>query len=326
MTNAKKNLPYPLRVITHIARLPKYISYFEQRDSTLSEQIDVLSRAKDQLASDNEKLQSDVAYAKTKSSSIDKIDNKLLDLQQKMFSAPAHDAHPQKRQEVVNATVSDNHDYDNFYKKFEDKFRGTEAQIKERVSGHLPLFESLPNSLKQKVIVDIGCGRGEFLSVLKENGFRSVGIDMNQEMVERAIKLKHKAIQTDAQSYLKQQKTGSLAAVTGFHIVEHIPFEALMSIFAECYRTVARGGFVLFETPNPRSLFVGANTFYLDPSHQRPVPSELLSFMLEYSGFDTEVVPLHRLRAEAKIDDDNLRETFETVFGFADYAVIGRKI
>ena len=98
-----------------------------------------------------------------------------------------------------------------------------------------------------------------------------------------------------------------------------------MDIFTECYRTLARGGFVLFETPNPRSLNVGANTFYTDPSHIRPVPSELLSFMLEYIGFKVKVVPLHRSVPELNSDSYGLNQVHETVFGYSDYAVVGKK-
>lgn len=163
------------------------------------------------------------------------------------------------------------------------------------------------------------------MSVLTEHGFTAIGVDMNVEMVERAKSLGFKAYADDAESYLSKQNTNSLAGITGFHIVEHIPFESLMRIFTECYRTISREGIVLFETPNSRSLSVGANTFYLDPSHQRPIPPDLLAFMLEYVGFSTEIVPLHRIKPEITSGSETLKELHETVFGFADYAVVGRK-
>lgn len=322
-TRSKAKFMYPLRVLSHLARLPKYVTFFEGKNQVAESRLADLDVQVATLIAENAAFRESQREAMHKFSTIDTLDNKISDVMYKLSSATKIEAkkHVEK---VVNATVSDNHAFDNFYKKFEDRFRGGEAVIKDRVAEHLPLFESLPAALKKKEIVDIGCGRGEFIAVLKEAGFKSMGVDMNGEMVERAKKLGLRAFEGDAQSYLGKQKTSSLAAITGFHIVEHIPFEALMEIFGECYRTVSRGGFVLFETPNPRSLMVGANTFYLDPSHQRPVPSELLAFMLEYAGFMTEIIPLHRLENELP-KDDPLHDVHEAVFGYGDYAVVGRK-
>lgn len=315
---------YPLRILSHLARLPKYISFFESKNQLTESRLADIDVVVAKLVAENAALRESQREATHKFSTIDVLDNKVADLAYKFSSSTKSNKPSSSDQKVVNSTVSDNHAFDNFYKKFEDRFRGGEDVIISRVAEHLPLFENLPANLKKKEIVDIGCGRGEFISVLKEAGFKAMGVDMNGEMVERAKKLGLRAYEGDAQSYLGKQKTSSLAAITGFHIVEHIPFEALMEIFSECYRTVSRGGFVLFETPNPRSVMVGANTFYLDPSHQRPVPSELLAFMLEYAGFMTEVIPLHRLEEELP-KDDPLHDVHEAIFGYGDYAVVGRK-
>lgn len=320
---SKTRLLYPLRVISHLARLPRYVSFFEGKNQVTESKLADLDILVAKLTAENAALRESQREATHKFSTIDTLDNKVSDLMYKLSTKTKVDKKSQP-EKIVNATVSDNHAFDNFYKKFEDRFRGGETVIKERVTEHLPLFNNLPAELKKKEIVDIGCGRGEFISVLTEAGFKATGVDMNGEMVERAKKLGLQAVEGDAQSYLGKQKTSSLAAITGFHIVEHIPFEALMDIFSECYRTIGRGGFVLFETPNPRALMVGANTFYLDPSHQRPVPSELLSFMLEYAGFQTEVLPLHRLEEELP-EGDPLHDVHEAIFGYGDYAVIGRK-
>ncbi|MEO5498910.1 MAG: class I SAM-dependent methyltransferase [Candidatus Saccharimonadales bacterium] len=323
-TRERSLYAYPLRIATHIARLPKYIDFFEGKNQVTESKLSDLSILVAQLTAENIALRKSQSNAAHRFSTIETLDNKVSDLMYKLSSSQKIEKNVQSSK-VVNATVSDNHAFDNFYKKFEDKFRGNEETIKERVSEHLPFFKKLSTDLRKLEVVDIGCGRGEFISMLTEAGFSAVGVDMNGEMVERAKKLGLRAEESDAQSFLGNRKNSSLAAITGFHIVEHIPFEALMEIFSECYRTVSRGGFVLFETPNPRSLMVGANTFYLDPSHQRPVPSELLSFMLDYAGFQTEVVPLHRLEDELA-SKGPLHDVYESIFGFGDYAVIGRKI
>lgn len=309
-----------------MARLPRYVSYFEEGIKTHQEHITQLQTAVTDLTKQNTELQATIAALSSKLSMIEKLDNKLIDIQHKLTSVRSTAATTPTPEVTVNNTVADNHEFDNFYKKFEDTFRGDEALIKSLLSEHLPLFNALSPKVRKKPILDIGCGRGELLSLLKENGYAGIGVDMNQEMVERATSLGFTAVYSDAATYLHSQKKEAFAAITGFHIVEHIPFEILIRIFSECYRALDRNGFVLFETPNPRSLSVGANTFYIDPSHIRPVPSELLSFMLEYVGFTTEVVPLHEINPlKSPTGPQQNKELHSAVFGFADYAVIGRK-
>ena len=223
---------------------------------------------------------------------------------------------------IVNNTVADNHTLDDFYKRFEDKFRGSENLILERLRDYDDLFTTIKNP--KLPIVDIGCGRGEFLGYAASHGLKAVGVDMNGAMVARAKELGYTAIENDAMSYLASQKTSSLAAIVGFHIVEHIPFESLMSIFQECYRTINPGGFVLFETPNPENLIVGACNFYYDPSHIRPLPPRLLAFMLETIGFKIEIKYLHE-SDQLNLYPERDREVFRYFYGPMDYAVIAQK-
>lgn len=316
-------LRYSMKIFTHVIRLPRYIRHFENLSKTTESRIADLEIHLQRVSSSQNNIDERSEAALKKFQSVDTLDDRIADIEHQLSS---HTPISSSELKTVNATVSDNHAYDNFYKKFEDKFRGTEASIKERVGEHLPRFDALSPKLKKKPVIDIGCGRGEFISVMTEAGYKAIGVDMNEKMVERAINMGLEAVCNDAKSYLGQYKTGDVAAVTGFHIVEHIPFEALMEIFRECYRVLDRGGFVLFETPNPKSLFVGANTFYLDPSHQRPVPSELLSFMLEYVGFGTEIVPLHPIPLQEKSTNKVVTSLQQAIYGEADYAVIGTKL
>ena len=321
MTTTKRPRPYALRVISYVIKLPSHFTDFEQKTS--KNQSDINTLKKETIDKIEDVTSSIDRFQKLVNRVDDRISNMnhLLSIsKQKDSSIPST-----IKGRVVNKTVSDNHDYDMFYKKFEDKFRGSETLIKERLSEHLHLFKNLSAHLGNGPIVDIGCGRGEFLSVMSDNNFKAIGVDMNEDMVNSAKNLGFNAIQNDALSYLSAQKQNSLSAITGFHIVEHIPFEPLMNIFAECYRTIKKGGFVLFETPNPRSLTVGANTFYLDPSHLHPVPPELLAFMLEYTGFSPEIIPLHRQQPELTTDNSALHDVHEAIFSYADYAVVGRK-
>lgn len=316
-----KKKPYILRVASHTLRLPDYVSFFETRDRQTSEELLALQR-------EVIELKTTVAALNANVTKLVNIDDRIVDLSHQVSTLSRNiteNPGSPSSKKVVNATVADDHTYDMFYKKFEDKFRGSEDEIRQRIAEHLPLFKALPKDIQKKPIVDIGCGRGEMLRVMKDAGFNAIGVDMNETMVERAKEAGYHAVNDDAYSYLATLKTGSLAAITGFHIVEHIPFESLMKIFSECYRTVGVGGFVLFETPNPESLSVGAHTFYLDPSHQRPVPPQLLSFMLEYVGFSSEIVRLHKSKEAPRNSSKLSVELFDAINGNPDYAVVARK-
>lgn len=321
MLAKKSKLLYPLRVIAQLYRLPRYTEFFEARDAQLSRDVTDLHAKVNTLLSDLSNTQKNLADNLT---ALESIDARIVNLQYRFekLKEPAGSGSPIVR---VNDTVSDNHDFDYFYKLFEDRFRGTEDIIKTRVAEHLPHFKALPGKLQKLPIIDIGCGRGEFLSVLKDSKLHGIGVDMNSSMVERTKALGLEAVENDAYTYLLDKKTDSFAAIAGFHIVEHIPFEILMKIFEQCYRTIAPGGFALFETPNPQALSVGANTFYLDPSHQRPIPPQLLAFMLESVGFKPEIVTLHRVKPAVKHKDPVVDDLYESLYGAADYAVIARK-
>jgi O-antigen chain-terminating methyltransferase len=222
--------------------------------------------------------------------------------------------------------IADEHLLDQFYVQFEHWFRGTEEEITKRQSVYLPYFLDSPLDSKKYPVIDIGCGNGEFVGVLEENGIKAIGLDLNKAMVDNVNKKGLTGIQGDALSYLSGLKPNSVKAITGFHIVEHIPFLDLVKIFTECYRVLAPGGFVLFETPNPENVIVGTCNFYNDPSHLHPLPPSFLEFTIKTRGFPkTEIKRLHPLKKTIKSDDPLVQEMADRFFGPQDYAVIAHK-
>lgn len=166
--------------------------------------------------------------------------------------------------------------------------------IKARQSVYLPVVEALLQRVPKK-IVDIGCGRAEWLELLAGRGLTAVGLDLNDEFVARGQQAGLSVIKGDATDYLGQQPDQSYALVSAFHVVEHLGFEKLLTFMKEAHRVLDDGGAMLLETPNPANLVVGACNFYLDPTHERPIPSILLSFAAEFSGFEhVVVVPVNR--------------------------------
>ena len=221
---------------------------------------------------------------------------------------------------------ADNHDLDVFYSNFEDKFRGSESFIVNRLHEYLPYFNKLKKDLKILPILDIGSGRGEMLQVLKKANFKAIGLDINYDMVKRSQKKGLTAIQGDAITHLQNTKSQSYSAITGFHIVEHIPFEQLITLFKQAHRSLAEDGFVLFETPNPENIIVATADFYMDPSHLKPIPPDLLAYALESCGFrDVKILRLHPVDTKEEQTNGVPEEIAGRFYGPRDYAVLGYK-
>ncbi|WP_053063936.1 class I SAM-dependent methyltransferase [Caballeronia mineralivorans] len=183
---------------------------------------------------------------------------------------------------------------DDFYRALEDRFRGSRELIKFRQSVYLPLVEALANRVQKKVL-DVGCGRAEWLELLGERGVPAQGLDLNEDFVADGKRAGLNVFSADAMQYLGEQPDQSYGLISAFHVVEHLGFENLLQFLREAYRVVDDGGAILLETPNPANLLVGACNFYLDPTHEHPIPSSLLSFAAEFSGFEQVViVPVNR--------------------------------
>jgi len=169
------------------------------------------------------------------------------------------------------------------YEEFENSFRGTEEEITERLKAYLELLPEFNN--EKEFAVDLGCGRGEWLKLMTEYGYSTSGIDTNINMVNRCNGEGLVAIKSDALAYMQNQPDQSLSLISGFHIIEHVPFNYLLNMFNECFRALKNDGIIIFETPNLKNILVGSGDFYLDPTHRRPLHPLTLQFFLKQAGF-----------------------------------------
>jgi len=212
------------------------------------------------------------------------------------------------------------------YVSFEDQFRGTREDIKKRQSVYLPYLEEVGLGDENSPILDVGCGKGEWLELLKEKGFKARGVDVNALLVQECSAKALDAVRGDAVDFLRNLKSGSMGVITGFHIVEHLPVRKMVSFFDEALRVLKPGGIVIFETPNPENVLVGSCTFYNDPTHKNPIPPDTLMFLLEYRGFiSSEIVRLNPLNFVEYDKDDPLKDLIYRFNMSQDYAVITRK-
>ncbi|MER3429417.1 MAG: hypothetical protein C4334_15290 [Pyrinomonas sp.] len=210
------------------------------------------------------------------------------------------------------------------YLHLEDRFRGTREEVKRRLSVYLPLVRKKSRGL----FIDIGCGRGEWLELLKGEGINAIGVDINQAMLSLCRELGLSVIEKDAVEYLRCLDDDCAEMITCFHVIEHLSFAQLVNLLDETLRVLCPGGEVIFETPNPENLLVGSSYFYFDPTHRNPIPSETMVFLLESRGFHhIELLKLHPWD-EAKFQDDSdmASRLNDLLYGPMDYAVIGRKV
>lgn len=240
-------------------------------------------------------------------------------------AAPATVSAPAMRPEAA-APTSDA--LDAYYVAFEDCFRGSPDEIKERLAVYLEHLRVAGVAAMGKPVLDLGCGRGEWLELLGEASLPAYGIDLNTVNVARCREAGLDVRGEDAVGHLRSLPNGSLAAVTAFHLIEHLPFELLVELVEEAHRVLAPGGLLIAETPNPENVLVGSLTFYNDPTHRHPIPPGVARFLLQNRGFmGTEVLRLHpRPDSDRVPAGSELAVRFNELFyGAQDYAVIGRR-
>ncbi len=217
---------------------------------------------------------------------------------------------------------------DAFYLSFEDRYRGTRGAIKERQRVYLPHVERSAKATGHDAVIDIGCGRGEWIELLGESGLAARGFDLNRIAVEECKERGLNAEIGDALAVLAALPENHLAAVTSFHVIEHVPFETLVKMVELSFRVLKPGGVLILETPNPANLVVAAERFYFDPTHRNPLPSELVSYLAMSRGFEpVEVLPLHPVDwpHRQNYDDAMLAYLQDKLFGPQDYGIIAWK-
>lgn len=216
------------------------------------------------------------------------------------------------------------HLLDSLYFSLEDVLRGTPEQIKEEVRVYLPVLQKAGISSD---ILDVGCGRGEWLQVLREEGFQARGIDTNRILVQQCKELSLDVEEREALEFLESLPDGSLNAVTAFHFAEHLPLETLVKFLDETGRALRPGGLIILETPNPENLLVGSCNFYLDPTHKNPIPIPTMKLLLEARGFRCEdVLKLHAVSStKIEVKDQLTSHLNHFLYGPMNYAVIARK-
>jgi len=221
------------------------------------------------------------------------------------------------------------------YVGFEDRFRGSTDDIRQRVSEYLPFFAGARD------VLDIGCGRGEFLSLLRGQGITARGIDINPAMVDVCRQQGLDVADADALAYLRAQPDGSLGGLFAAQVVEHLEPRYLTSLLDAAFDKLRPGSPIILETINPACWFAFFESYIRDITHVRPIHPDTLSYLLIATGFQhvdvryrapyPEHDKLQRLAPHASLGDavDTLNANADRInrllFTWLDYAAIGRR-
>lgn len=228
---------------------------------------------------------------------------------------------------------------DKSYLLFEERYRGSRDEVREKQRIYVDYFKGTEK------VLDLGCGRGEFLELLKEEGIDSYGIDTNEIMVSLCNERGLKVMKGDGIDHLRSLEDDSLGGIFAAQVVEHLEAGKLIDMVGLSYKKLRTGATFVAETINPLCLTTFSGPFYLDLTHIKPIHPKALVFLMEMAGFRDVEIKLtspypeemklqqvdffHNLRrfedAFLNIVNNNINRLNELLYGHQEYAVIGKK-
>jgi O-antigen chain-terminating methyltransferase len=261
-----------------------------------------------------------------------------LDIENKAWLARILGNKIEERNKNKKIETSDSSALDINYFRFEEQFRGSREDIKQRQSNFIHYFTGCFN------VLDIGCGRGEFLELAKELDIGAKGIDIDDTMVDYCLSKGLNVEKNEAISYLEKLEDKSLDGIFIDQVVEHLEPNYLINLLHLCFKKLKYGYYIFVETVNPLSLVSFAN-FYIDMTHKKPVHPETLKFLLTSVGFrDLNIRYFSPVSEEARLQkaainnsmeewaknylevyNHNIEKLNNILYGAQDYAVIGKK-
>jgi O-antigen chain-terminating methyltransferase len=243
----------------------------------------------------------------------EKLDRLLAALEEKKLPQP----------EEVRALLVPLEDWR--YTAFENRFRGRDDEVKKQLRDYVPYFP------KGGMVLDLGCGRGEFLELLGEGGIEAAGVDSNAQMVDICLDKGLRCEKGDLLESLADRPDGALGGIFSSQVIEHLPPAYLKKLIEMCRRKLAPGGTLVLE------VFALVQVYYLDLSHRNPIHPQALKFMLEAAGFeDVEIKysspleseklqPLPGADERTAVLNRNIDSLNELLFGPVNYAAVARR-
>jgi 2-polyprenyl-3-methyl-5-hydroxy-6-metoxy-1,4-benzoquinol methylase/glycosyltransferase involved in cell wall biosynthesis len=309
----------------------------QQQGEALGEQQAQLKQQAEALAQQQAHLRHDVLGRQAEA--LDSMRGRVSSVERRLrrMLSPVTGGHEEANpaQVETKTVIRQALDGDFDYFGLEERFRGSEEEIKARQRMYIDYFQG------QEEVLDIGCGRGEFLELLRDHGIKARGADIDTDMVLLCREKGLDVVKEDAFSCLEKLPDESLGGIFAAQVIEHFPSDQIIRLVRRCYQKIRPGGVVVLETPNPQCLSIFARSFYMDFSHVWPCHPEAMRYLLESVGFaEIRVVfssPVNSSLgippvADARVfgeETDRFNRTAaalnELLLGPQDYAIIGRR-
>lgn len=331
-------------IVYHLLRdLCQEVGVLSQEASDLSRRTGLLDQRMTELSLGARQLVQDVEHGKAV---LDEVAERLEELDLRLIStrnlvSARNSAGQVQRAEAegspsaAGSASSEGCDY----LDFNARFTALGSVVRKTYRQYLPLFEGRGS------VLDAGCGQGHFLELLQELDVDGYGVDIDEEMVELCRLKGLRAQVGDVVAHLSDLPDESLGGIFSGHLIEHLDPPALRRFLTLAHRALCPGGILVCETPNTRSLFVLANTFYRDPTHKQPVHPETYQFMAQAEGFvdvelryslsapdDRAIKPISApegsdpsMQVMVRKLNQRLQRIDETVFGYQNVALVARK-
>ncbi len=319
-------------VINHLTlELVKHSEHADAREARMNGRITAIGAADDELRDSVAAVQTATAVLKR-------------ELERSLQARPAGPAGPDRPDRPDRPDGPDRPDrpvsLESYkYVGFEDRFRGSQEDIRSRLVDYVPLFKGRSD------VLDVGCGRGELLDLFKESGVGARGLDLNSEMVEACTARGLDAVEGDLVGYLESLPDGSLGGLIAIQVVEHLEPSYLMRALDVAFHKLRPGSPIVLETINPACWFAFFSSYIRDLTHVRPIHPETLEYLLTASGFSRaridyrapypeadKLQPLAPSEGDTPVVADfvatfnsNVQRLNGLLFTYLDYAAIGER-
>lgn len=312
---------YP-ETYSEIPQLSEKIDALQKNNETLSENvrnINAMLNDYDKVILNLRNLNSETARLTTDNDRLRFMVSRIRKSDTNLSSTPSDASNVKPSINTDNYSVIDYFDFENY-------FRGSRELIKARQLEYLSYLKSC------KKVVDIGCGRGEFLEIMQENNIPAVGVDTYKPFADYCLEKGFSAVCMDGIEYLSNEQ--GFDGIFAGQVIEHLTIGQIVSLIDTAYNKLPDGGVLIMETPNPRSLSIYVNAFFIDPSHVKPVHPETIRYLLKNAGFKTvDILYTKNSRPNITIppikDEDEFNSAMnkvqEMLFESQDYAAIARK-